>query len=103
VDLIVADVSFISLTLVLPPALRVLREGGDAVVLIKPQFELSKEEVGRGGIVRDPTLHLKACRKIEDFVKNQPGLQWRGLIESPIQGADGNREFLAWFTRETAT
>jgi 23S rRNA (cytidine1920-2'-O)/16S rRNA (cytidine1409-2'-O)-methyltransferase len=102
VDLIVADVSFISLTLVLPPALRVLRHGGDAVVLIKPQFELSKEEVGRGGIVRDPTLHLKACCKIEEFAKNQPGLQWRGLIESPIQGTDGNREFLAWLTRETA-
>jgi 23S rRNA (cytidine1920-2'-O)/16S rRNA (cytidine1409-2'-O)-methyltransferase len=99
VDLIVADVSFISLTLVLPPAFRVLKRGGAAVVLIKPQFELSKEEVGRGGIVREQTLHEKACRKIEDFAKAQVGWQWRGLMESPIQGTDGNREFLAWIEK----
>jgi 23S rRNA (cytidine1920-2'-O)/16S rRNA (cytidine1409-2'-O)-methyltransferase len=96
VDLIVADVSFISLTLVLPPAFQVLKSGGAAVVLIKPQFELSKEEVGRGGIVRDRALHTKACRKIEEFTKTQAGWQWRGLMESPIQGTEGNREFLAW-------
>jgi len=99
VDRVVADVSFISLTLVLPPALAVLRPGGDAVVLIKPQFELSREDVGKGGIVRDASLHRKACEKIEAFVKTQPGLEWRGLMESPIQGTDGNREFLAWLTR----
>lgn len=96
VDLIVADVSFISLTLVLPPAMLTLKPGGEAIVLIKPQFELSKEEVGRGGIVRESALHTKACRKIEDFVKTQPDWEWRGLMESPIQGTDGNREFLAW-------
>ncbi|QIF04444.1 TlyA family RNA methyltransferase [Roseimicrobium sp. ORNL1] len=96
VDLIVADVSFISLTLVLPPAFQTLRPGGHAVVLIKPQFELSKEEIGRGGIVREKTLHEKACKKIEDFARAQPGWEWRGLMESPIQGTDGNREFLAW-------
>lgn len=99
VDLIVADVSFISLTLVLPPAFRVLKPGGDAAVLIKPQFELSREEVGRGGIVREAAFHQKACRKIEDFVKVQPGWEWRGVMESPIQGTDGNREFLAWLGR----
>ena len=99
VDLIVADVSFISLTLVLPPAFQSLKTGGEAVVLIKPQFELSKDEVGKGGIVREAALHAKACRKIEDFVKSQPGWQWRGLMESPIQGTDGNREFLAWISR----
>jgi 23S rRNA (cytidine1920-2'-O)/16S rRNA (cytidine1409-2'-O)-methyltransferase len=103
VDLVVADVSFISLTLVLPPAFQALKRGGDAVVLIKPQFELSKDEVGRGGIVRDPALHAKACRKIEDFARAQPGWQWRGMMESPIQGTDGNREFLAWFTRDPAS
>lgn len=96
VDLIVADVSFISLTLVLPPAFGVLKPGGDAIVLIKPQFELSRDEIGKGGIVRDAALHTKACRKIEDFVRAQSGWQWRGLMESPIQGTDGNREFLAW-------
>lgn len=98
VDLIVADVSFISLTLVLPPALATLRPGGDAVVLIKPQFELSKDEIGKGGIVRDPALHQKACDKIQNFVKAQPRWQWRGLMESPIQGTDGNREYLAWIS-----
>ena len=100
IDLIVADVSCISLTLVLPPAFATLRAGGEAVVLIKPQFELSKDEIGKGGIVRDPALHKKACDKIENFVKNQPGWQWRGLMESPIQGTDGNREYLAWISKE---
>lgn len=99
-DLIVADVSFISLTLVLPPAFKALKPGGEAVVLIKPQFELSRDEVGKGGIVRDAVLHAKACRKIEDFVKAQSGWQWRGLMESPIQGTDGNREFLAWIGKD---
>lgn len=101
VDFMVADVSFISLTLILPPAFQVLRSGGEAVVLIKPQFELSRDEIGKGGIVRDPALHEKACRKIETFVKAQPGWQWRGLMESPIQGTDGNREYLAWIGQAT--
>ena len=92
IDLIVADVSFISLT---------LRAGGEAVVLIKPQFELSRDEIGKGGIVRDPALHQKACDKIENFAKNQPHWQWRGLMESPIQGTDGNREYLAWISLES--
>ena len=99
VDLIVADVSFISLTLVLPPAVRVLRSGGHAVVLVKPQFELSRDEVGRGGIVREAALHQKACDKIEAFVKEQPYLEWKQITESSIQGTDGNREFLAWFSK----
>lgn len=99
VDLIVADVSFISLTLVLPPAFQVLKAGGSAVVLIKPQFELSREEIGRGGIVREAALHQKACRKIEEFAAVQPGWHWRGLMESPIQGTDGNREYLAWIEK----
>jgi 23S rRNA (cytidine1920-2'-O)/16S rRNA (cytidine1409-2'-O)-methyltransferase len=97
VDILVADLSFISLTLVLPAVLKVLRSGGQALVLIKPQFELSREEVGKGGIVREPELHAKACARIEDFVCSQPQLAWRGLIESSIQGTEGNREFLAWF------
>ncbi|MCB1211501.1 MAG: TlyA family rRNA (cytidine-2'-O)-methyltransferase, partial [Verrucomicrobiales bacterium] len=99
VDVVVADVSFISLTLVLPPGIEVLKPGGNAVVLVKPQFELSREEVGKGGIVRDPAAHAKACERIESFVRARPELQWRGLVESSIQGTDGNREFLAWFTK----
>lgn len=97
VDLLVADVSFISLTLVLPPALTVVKPGGDCIALIKPQFELSKNEVGKGGIVRDPALHERACAKIRAFIESDPRLAWKELIESPIQGTDGNREFLAWF------
>ena len=97
VDMLVADVSFISLTLVLPPAIALLNPGADAVVLVKPQFELSRDEVGRGGIVRDPAAHQKACDKIEAFIRARPDVQWQGLMESPIQGTDGNREFLAWF------
>ena len=99
VDVIVADVSFISLTLVLPPAIEVLKPGGNAVVLVKPQFELSRDEVGKGGIVRDAAGHAKACARIETFVQSRPNLCWRGIVESSIQGTDGNREFLAWFTK----
>jgi 23S rRNA (cytidine1920-2'-O)/16S rRNA (cytidine1409-2'-O)-methyltransferase len=99
VDIIVADVSFISLTLVLPGALSVLKPGGQALVLVKPQFELTRDDIGPGGIVRDPEAHTRACQRIQHFVQTQPHLEWRGLIESSIQGTDGNREFLAWFTR----
>ena len=100
IDVLVSDVSFISLTLVLPPAIEALRPGGHAVVLVKPQFELSREEVGRGGIVREPELHQKACDRIRNFIDSRSDVQWNGLIESPIQGTDGNREFLAWFSRK---
>ncbi|WP_395730962.1 TlyA family RNA methyltransferase [Prosthecobacter sp.] len=100
VDILVADLSFISLTLVLPAVLQALRSGGQALVLIKPQFELSREEIGKGGIVREPELHAKACSRIEEFVKSQPELEWRGLVESAIQGTEGNREFLAWFGKQ---
>ncbi|MFO1483227.1 MAG: TlyA family RNA methyltransferase [Verrucomicrobiaceae bacterium] len=99
VDIVVADLSFISLTLVLPAVLEVLRPGGHAVVLIKPQFELTREEVGKGGIVREPELHAKACARIEGFVRQQSRLEWRGCVESSIQGTDGNHEFLAWIVR----
>lgn len=96
---LVADVSFISLTLVLAPVLPLLQSGADAVVLVKPQFELQREDIGRGGIVRDPALHQRACDKIENFIRDQPDIEWRGLVESTIQGTDGNREFLAWFRK----
>ncbi|HEY3900745.1 MAG TPA: TlyA family RNA methyltransferase [Chthoniobacter sp.] len=91
----VIDVSFISLTLILPPAASLLSNGGVIIPLIKPQFELRKEDVGKGGVVRDPALHEQAVEKIRAFVANQPGLAWSGLIESPILGGEGNKEFLA--------
>ena len=67
-----------------------------AVVLIKPQFELQREEVGRGGVVRDPLLHQKAVERIRDWVAQHPSLEWFAILESPIKGGDGNVEFLAW-------
>lgn len=95
VSLVVIDVSFISLTKILPAAFDVLDEGGSIVCLIKPQFELEREDVGKGGIVRDPELHQRAVDKIQTFVLARDR-EWKGVIDSPITGTDGNREFLAW-------
>jgi 23S rRNA (cytidine1920-2'-O)/16S rRNA (cytidine1409-2'-O)-methyltransferase len=95
IDLCVIDVSFISLTLILPPAAALLSNGGVIVSLIKPQFELRKEDVSKGGIVRDPALHERAVEKVRRFVETLPALCWGGLIESPILGGEGNKEFLA--------
>ena len=89
------DVSFISLTLILPPAFEVLTPTGVIVALIKPQFELGKKEVGKGGIVRDPAGHEAAVEKIRDFVTARLSRKWDGVIASPILGAEGNKEFLA--------
>jgi 23S rRNA (cytidine1920-2'-O)/16S rRNA (cytidine1409-2'-O)-methyltransferase len=93
--LAVADVSFISLTLILPPAFELLDPDGCMVVLIKPQFELSRDAVGKGGIVSDPVSHAAAVEKIRAFVMEKMGRKWSGVIESPILGMTGNREFLA--------
>lgn len=94
VDLAVADVSFISLALLLPPVFALLEPDADMVALIKPQFELSAAEVGRGGIVREPDLRAKAVEKIRSFVEGS-GHRWLGVVESPLPGRDGNIEFLA--------
>lgn len=96
VDLIVSDVSFISLKKILPAAFPLLKEGGDALVLIKPQFELQPEDIGSGGIVRDPALHQRAVDSIKTFVTEELNRSWMGCEPSPITGTDGNREFLAW-------
>ena len=95
-SLAVADVSFISLTLVLRPIFKCLEQTGEIVVLIKPQFELDAKRVDKGGIVRDATNRAAAVEKIQNFVTGQLGRQWLGVIESPILGAKGNQEFLAW-------
>ncbi len=96
VQLIVSDVSFISLTKILPAAYDCLEDGGDLLVLIKPQFELQPEDIGPGGIVRDPELHQQAVDKIQDFVVNELHREWCGVADSPITGMEGNKEFLAW-------
>ncbi len=96
VQLIVSDVSFISLTKILPAAYDCLEADGDLLVLIKPQFELQPEDIGPGGIVRDPALHQRAVDKIHDFVVNELHREWCGVADSPITGMEGNKEFLAW-------
>jgi 23S rRNA (cytidine1920-2'-O)/16S rRNA (cytidine1409-2'-O)-methyltransferase len=95
-SLAVADVSFISLTLVLRPIFECLGETGEIVVLIKPQFELDAKRVDKGGIVRDATNRATAVEKIQNFVTGRLGRQWLGVVESPILGTKGNQEFLAW-------
>ena len=95
VQLVVADVSFISLTLILPPVFALLPPQTLAVVLIKPQFELAREQIARGGVVRDPALHEASVEKIRLFATQTLGADWLGCIPSPIEGAKGNREFLA--------
>jgi 23S rRNA (cytidine1920-2'-O)/16S rRNA (cytidine1409-2'-O)-methyltransferase len=94
VDICVIDVSFISLTLILPNALALLKPDGVILVLIKPQFELQRSEVGKGGIVRDPRLHQKAQDKIVAFVSDL-GHVIAGIAPAAIKGADGNQEFFA--------
>lgn len=96
VDLCVTDVSFISLTKILPALFRVLKEGGGVICLIKPQFELSRDEISKGGIVRDPELHQKAIDKIQSFVIEELKREWLDCIDSPITGTDGNKEYLAY-------
>ncbi len=95
-SLAVADVSFISLTLVLGPIFKCLEQTGEIVVLIKPQFELDAKRVDKGGVVRDATNRAAAVEKIQNFVTGQLGRQWLGIIESPILGTKGNQEFLVW-------
>jgi 23S rRNA (cytidine1920-2'-O)/16S rRNA (cytidine1409-2'-O)-methyltransferase len=94
VDICVIDVSFISLTLILPNAVALLKPDGVILALIKPQFELQRSEVGKGGIVRDPGLHQKAQDKIVAFVKDL-GHVVAGIAPAAIKGADGNQEFFA--------
>ena len=94
VDICVIDVSFISLTLILPNAIALLKPDGVVLALIKPQFELQRSEVGKGGIVRDPGLHQKAQDKIVAFV-NDLGDVVAGITPAAIKGADGNQEFFA--------
>ena len=94
VQICVMDVSFISLSLILPAAFALLPGGADMIVLIKPQFELSPDKVGRGGIVRDPEFRREAVEKIHQFVAGA-GKNWIDAIQSPVAGREGNIEFLA--------
>jgi 23S rRNA (cytidine1920-2'-O)/16S rRNA (cytidine1409-2'-O)-methyltransferase len=94
VDLATVDVSFISVTLILPAVAPILRPEGCMVILIKPQFEVGKGQVGKGGIVRSPELHREACVRVENAVKRL-GFE-TSIMQSPITGAEGNHEFLLY-------
>jgi 23S rRNA (cytidine1920-2'-O)/16S rRNA (cytidine1409-2'-O)-methyltransferase len=101
VDICVIDVSFISLTLILPNAFALLKPDGMILALIKPQFELQRWEVGKGGIVREPRLHQKAQDKIVAFVTDL-GHVIAGIVPAAIKGADGNQEFFACIQKRSA-
>ncbi len=94
IDLVVCDASFIGLETVLPAALALTRPGAHLVALIKPQFEVGKARVGKGGVVRDPALHQEVCARIADWLAARPGWQVLGVTASPITGPEGNVEFL---------
>ncbi len=96
VDLVTADVSFISLGLILPVAVRWLGSEGQVLTLIKPQFEAERHKVERGGVVRDPEVHQAILRKVVKAAK-ELGLGLRGLMPSPLRGPAGNIEFLGWW------
>ncbi|HEX2479105.1 MAG TPA: TlyA family RNA methyltransferase [Geminicoccaceae bacterium] len=94
VDLVVSDVSFISLELALPAALALAAPSALLIALIKPQFEVGKGQVGKGGVVRDPALHQAVCARISRWLVEKQGWCVRGVVPSPITGPKGNREFL---------
>ncbi len=97
-DLIVGDVSFISLTLILPQLPALLSADGDLLLLVKPQFEVGPGNIGKGGIVRDPALYHDVEHKFRECAKTL-GLTVRAWLDSPITGGDGNREFFIWLNK----
>lgn len=97
IDLAVMDVSFISLTTLIPPISKLFAQEVTILALIKPQFELPRDDIGPGGVVTEPALHIKAIEKIESFVQ-QFGLISRGTVPSPILGPKGNREFIIYIS-----
>ena len=96
-DLVTADVSFISLCKILPAAVRCAGTGAEFVLLIKPQFEAGRRLVESGGVIRDPSVHEAVVARIREFAEQSLKARWRGLMESPLLGPAGNKEFLAWF------
>ncbi len=102
VDIVVCDASFIGLEVVLPAPLALASDHARLVALIKPQFEVGKGRVGKGGVVRDPVLRREVCDRIVGWLNAQPGWRVEGLTESPILGAEGNKEFLVYARRLAA-
>jgi 23S rRNA (cytidine1920-2'-O)/16S rRNA (cytidine1409-2'-O)-methyltransferase len=102
VGLVTCDASFIGLETVLPAPLALTAPGGRLIALIKPQFEVGRAQVGKGGVVRDATLHEAVCARIRDWLQARPGWRVLGLAESPIRGPEGNVEFLIAAERDAA-
>jgi 23S rRNA (cytidine1920-2'-O)/16S rRNA (cytidine1409-2'-O)-methyltransferase len=102
VDIITCDASFIGLATVLPAPLALAAEEAELVALVKPQFEAGREQVGKGGVVRDPTVHHEVCARAAAWVAAQPGWTVVGVVESPVLGPQGNREFLLYARRSGA-
>lgn len=98
VDVVTLDLSFISILKVMDAVVAVLKDNGQLITLIKPQFEARKEDVGRGGLIKDPKKHQEVIQRVTDGIKEH-GFDLIGVIESPIAGAKGNKEFLAYFKR----
>ncbi|MCQ0987981.1 TlyA family RNA methyltransferase [Jiella marina] len=96
IDLLVSDVSFISLKLALPPAIGLAKPGAEGIFLVKPQFEAGRDAIGRGGLLRDPADADRIAAQMAEWLDQQPGWEARGVIPSPIAGGDGNREFLLY-------
>ena len=97
-DVVVGDLSFISLTLLVPVVARVLAPGAPALLLVKPQFEVGRDRLGSGGVVRDPALHVDAVRAVIRGA-HAAGLAPRAVVPSPLPGPSGNREYFCWFER----
>ena len=100
IDLIVIDVSFISLRLIIPPMMAVLKPGGGMVTLIKPQFEAGREQISKGGVVRDEAVRQQVVESIREFGLSI-GLVWNGVCTSPITGPKGNVEHFLYARRTT--
>lgn len=98
-DWMTTDVAFISLTKILPAAYSILKEDGSGVALIKPQFEAGRDKVGKNGVVRDPAVHEEVIQRILTF-NEELGFKTLGIVHSPIQGPQGNIEYLYWFTKD---
>jgi 23S rRNA (cytidine1920-2'-O)/16S rRNA (cytidine1409-2'-O)-methyltransferase len=99
VDIITCDASFIGLATVLPAPLSLAAERAELVALVKPQFEAGREHVGKSGVVHDPTVQREVCERVAVWVAAQPGWAAVGIVESPILGPEGNREFLLYARR----
>jgi len=99
IDLVTSDASFIGLATVLPAPLALAAEHAQLVALVKPQFEAGRAHVGKGGVVRDPEVHREVCERAASWVAAQPGWTVVGIVESPILGPEGNREFLLYARR----